>query len=169
MQLTKDAAEKKLYDMNMGDMPIIEMRRTAAVVAPDWFTKYKHLCREFTTTLTDSVEDLAFMNMTQDEFMMLITGHGLPQNISFRFRHPLIWGGRLELENMFICRTFPHSQNLDKFIISQSDADTIWLPNPAKKVYVPASTASGGDGGNATTDRLSQMAAQIAANRTMEQ
>ena len=44
----------------------------------------------------------------------------------------------------------------------------IWLPNPAKKIYVPAHTAGGGDGGNATEDRLSQMAAQIAQSRGME-
>ena len=37
-----------------------------------------------------------------------------------------------------------------------------------KKIYIPAHTAGGGEGGNATEDRLAQMAAQFAASRGME-
>ena len=55
---------------------------------------------------------------------------------------------------------------MDRFIISQSGNDIIWLPDPAKKIYLPVSTISGGDGGNATEDRLTEtIAAQIAADR----
>ncbi|MDR0726829.1 MAG: hypothetical protein LBF37_02075 [Rickettsiales bacterium] len=167
-QIRKAAAEKRLADLSMDDLPVMEFTVTETAVAPNWFTKYKSLRREFMRSLTDSVEDLAFMNLSQDEFMGLITGRKMPDNLSIRFRIPLVWGGKLELSNMFLCRTFPHSQNMDKFIIEQAGNPTVWLPNPAKKVYVPAHTASGGDGGNATEDRLSQMAAQIAAGRGME-
>ena len=51
--------------------------------------------------------------------------------------------------------------------MSQIGAQTIWLPNPAKKIYLPAHTTGGGDGGNATEDRLAQIGAQIAAERDM--
>jgi hypothetical protein len=55
---------------------------------------------------------------------------------------------------------------MDIFIATQSDANTIWLPNPTNKVYHPAQTLGGGDGGNGTEDRLTEtMAAQIASNR----
>ncbi len=165
MQLTQGAAEKILSDMGMSDMPITQIQPTPRPISPDWFSRYKKLCMEFITSLTDSVETLAFMNLTQDEFMNLIMGHSIPQNISFRFRTPLVWGGKLEIDNMFMCWTFPHSHNLDRFIIGQSDAQTIWLPNPAKKIYLPAHTAGGGDGGNATEDRLAQMGAQLAGGR----
>lgn len=168
MQLTHSGAEKKLKDMNMDDMPVIEVQPAHVAIAPDWFAQYKKLCREFARSLSDSVDELAFMNLTQDEFINLLTGRQIPQNISIRFRVPLAWGGRLDTDNLFMCWTFPYSQNLDKFIIDQSGAKTIWLPNPAKKVYMPAHMVSGGDGGNATADRLSQMAAQIAASRGME-
>ncbi len=168
MQLTKEMAEKQLAEMGMSDMPLTQFSPTPSVVAPDWFQTYKRLCHEFTLSLTDSVEELAFLNLTQEEFMSLITGHGLPPNLSFRFRIPLVWGGQLTTENLFMCWTFPHSHNLDRFILSQSDADIIWLPNPVKKIYVPTHSAAGGDGGNATSDRLSQMAAQIAADRGIE-
>ena len=118
-------------------------------------------------SLTDSAETLAFMNLTQDEFMNIIMGRDLPQNISIRFRIPLVWGGKLEIDNLFMCWTFPHSYNMDRFIIAQSGAQTIWMPNPTKKIYLPAHTAGGGDGGNATEDRLAQIGAQIAADRDM--
>lgn len=165
MQISKETAEKKLAGMNMKDMPLMNITPSLCPVSPDWFKTYKKLCREFMSSLTDSVQELVFMNIKQDDFMELIMGRKLPENLSIRFRIPLVWGGKLELENLFMCRTFPQSHNLDLFIIDQQGNDNIWLPNPAKKVYVPTHTASGGDGGNATEDRLSQLAAQLANDR----
>jgi hypothetical protein len=135
-------------------------------VAPDWFAKYKALRREFMRGLSDSLEDLSFMNLSREEFMALIMGRSLPENFSLRLRIPLQLGGVLEIGNMFACKTFPHSQNIDRFIIEQAGGATLWLPNPAKKIYIPAHMAGGGDGGNSTSDRLAQMAAQIAAAAT---
>ncbi len=169
MQLNEDSAKKLLTDMNMADMPIIEFQPKAAKVAQDWFKKYKNLCYEFIESLSDSVEELAFMNLNQQEFMALIMGQKIPQNLSIRFKIPLIWGGQLDINNLFMCWTFPYSHRLDTFIMKQNGANTIWLPNPTKKIYVPIHNTSGGDGGNATEDRLSQIAAQIAAARGMEQ
>ncbi|MBN1325110.1 MAG: hypothetical protein JW974_02740 [Alphaproteobacteria bacterium] len=168
MQLKKSSAEKRLADLFMDDLPVMEFNVRDVTVSPDWFTKYKTLRRDFMKSLTDSIEELAFLNLSQDEFMGLIMGREMPENLSLRFRVPLVWGGKLEIDNMFLCRTFPHSQNMDIFIIEQAGKEIIWLPNPAKKVYVPAHTAGGGDGGNATEDRLSQLAAQLATNRGME-
>ena len=165
MQLNQATAEKLLADMGMNDMPIMEIVPTPTALSPDWFKKYKELCHNFVTSLTDSVQELAFMNLDQDEFMSLLMGQSIPKNMSFRFRIPLTWGGKMEIDNMFMCWTFPHAQKLDRCIISQSGAESIWLPNPAKKIYIPAHTTGGGDGGNATEDRLAQMAAQLAAGR----
>lgn len=165
MQLNKETAERRLSDLGMSDMPVMEVRPAPVNVAPDWFSKYKKLCHDFLMSLTDSVEELAFMNLTQDEFMSLIANGKLPQNLSVRFRLPLVWGGKLETDNLFMCWTFPQSQRLDQFIIEQAGSASIWLPNPTKKIYVSAHSASGGDGGNATEDRLSQIAAQIVAAR----
>ena len=165
MQLSASTAEKLIAELGMPDIPLMELEPKPALVSSDWFTRYKSLCREFMTSLVDSAETLAFMNLSQDEFMNLVMGKSLPSNLSFRLRVPLVWGGKLEIDNMFMCWTFPHSMRLDKFIIMQSDAKTLWLPNPAKKIYLPAHTTGGGDGGNATEDRLAQMAAQLAAER----
>lgn len=168
MQFNRSNAEKRIADLGMDDMPLVEFKPTPTRIAPDWYATYRANVRKFMISLTDAVDSLAFMNLSQDEFMNLIMGRALPANVSVRLRVPLAWGGTPEPANMFLCRTFPHSHNMDRFIIEQSGADTLWLPAPTKKVYVPAHTASGGDGGNATEDRLAQMAAQIAAGRGLE-
>ena len=165
MQLNKLSAEKRLQDLFMDDLPVIEFTPNKTHVSPDWFSEYKKLRYEFLNSLTDSIQELAFMNLSQDEFIELIMGKKIPNNISLRLKVPLIYGGKLALDNMFLCKTFPHSHNIDRFIIEQFDSKTIWLPNPAKKIYIPAHTMGGGDGGNATEDRLAQMAAQFAADR----
>ncbi len=108
------------------------------------------------------------MNLAPDEFIGLISGQSLPENLSIRFRIPLMWGGTLDIDNLFMCLSFPHSQNLDRFIIEQSDAKTIFLPNPAKKIYISTHLLGGGDGGNATSDRLSQAAMQFYSSRGNE-
>lgn len=165
MQWTQATAEKRLKDLKMPDMPIMPVVPSGANVSPDWFQKYKALCREFMRSLSDSVQELALMNLSRDEFMNLLMGRVLPGNLSVRFRVPLIWGGQLETDNLFICATFPHSQNLDRFIIEQSENDTIWLPNPEKKIYLPIHSTISGNGGNAVADRLNQFAATVAAGR----
>lgn len=166
MQLTQTAAEKLIEDLGIKNMPLISIRPVYTSVSADWFSRYKRLCKAFMTSLTDSVETLAFMNLTQDEFMNLIMGKSLPANLSFRFRIPLSWGGKLEIDNMFLCRTFPHSYNIDRFIIQQSGNETIWLPNPAKKIYLPPQANTSSAGGNGTEDRLTEtIASQIASNR----
>ncbi|MBO7508964.1 MAG: hypothetical protein J6T57_01665 [Alphaproteobacteria bacterium] len=165
MQWTKANAEKRISDMNMSDMPVVAITPVPTKVSADWFQKYKEVCHSFMRSLTECVQELALMNLSRDEFMNLVMGRDIPKNLSIRFRTPLIWGGRVEPENLFMCATFPQSQNLDRFIIEQSENDVIWLPNPEKKIYLPIHSTLAGNGGNAVADRLSQMAANIAANR----
>lgn len=168
MQMNQGSAEKRIADLGMDDLPLVCIHPENHPVSPDWFRKYHNLLHEFAVSLTDSIQELAFMNLPQDDFMDLIMGRRMPNNLSVRFRTPLVWGGKLEIDNMFMCMTFPYSHNMDRFIIEQSGNDVIWLPNPTKKIYLPAHMMNGGDGGNATSDRLSQLAAQIAASRGME-
>ena len=166
MQLTAGNAEKLISSLGMTDLPLVEHKPVLTRLAPDWFAKYKNLCKEFIMSLSDSIETLAFMNLSQDEFVNLIMGRAIPENLSIRFRVPLTWGGKLEIDNLFMCKTFPHSYNTDRFIIQQSGNDVIWLPNPAQKIYLPVNMLGGGDGGNATEDRLTETAAaQIVADR----
>ena len=168
MQLNEHSALERLSTMGMDDMPVIAYNPTRCSLDQNWFRKYVTLRREFLSSLTDSMEEIAFMNLPQDEFINLVMGNALPDNLSIRFKIPLLWGGELTLENMFLCWTFPHSFNLDRFIIEQSDATTVYLPNPKKKVYLTTHSGGGGDGGNATTDRLSQSAFNAMSGRGNE-
>ena len=168
MQLNETSALERLAVLGMDDMPVIEYTPKQSKLDPDWFKKYSVLRREFLSSLSDSMEEIAFMNLSQDEFINLVMGNSLPENLSIRFRIPLLWGGELKIENLFLCSTFPHSNNLDRFIIEQSDAKTVYLPNPNKKIYVTTHTGGGGAGGNAASDRLSQTAFHFASGRGNE-
>lgn len=164
-------AKIKLAEMGMDDMPVIEYIPRPASVGPDWFARYRDLRRRFMSELSSAdgaIETLSFMNLSNDEFMNLMMGRALPQNMSLRFKIPLAWGGELTTDNMFMCPTFPYSHNLDRLIISQDGATTLYLPMPERKIYLPTHTGGGGAGGNATEDRLAQISAQIAASRGME-
>jgi len=168
MQMNQAHAEHRIADLGMGDLPLMQYRPAPPRIAPDWFAKYRETVKKFMMSLADSVDSLAFMNLSQDEFMSLIMGRAMPENLSVRMRVPLMLGGEISVNNMFLCRTFPHANNMDRFIVEQAGANEYWLPNPAKKVYLPAHTAGGGEGGNATEDRLSQMAAHLANDRGMD-
>lgn len=168
MQLNEDSAMMKLASYGIDDMPVMEYTPTKCILEKDWFKQYSALRRKFMESLTDSFEEIAFMNLSEPEFMNLIMGKALPDNTSIRFKIPLVWGGKMDIDNMFLCSTFPHSQNLDRFIIDQSDAKTVFLPNPSKKIYIPTHLAGGGPGGNAATDRLTLAAINYASSRGNE-
>ena len=168
MKISETNAIARISELGMDDMPLMEYTPTPTKLQPDWFEKYRTLCHQFMETLTDCATEIAFMNLSQNEFMALVTGRALPRNTSIRWRIPITLGGEMSVENMFLCRTFPHSQQMDRFIMEQSGNDTLWLPNPAKAIYVPTHTAGGGVGGNATSDRLTQMAAQIANDYSLD-
>lgn len=167
MKIPENIAIARISELGMDDMPLIEYTPKPTKLSPDWFSTYHKLCHEFMETLTDCATEIAFMNLSQNEFMGLISGRTLPRNTSIRWRIPITLGGEMSIENMFLCRTFPHSHNLDIFLLEQTNNETLWLPNPAHNVYVTTHTAPGGTGGNATTDRLTQMAAQIANNNSL--
>ncbi len=167
MKISETAAIARISELGMDDMPLVEYTPRATQLPPDWFHKYHELAHQFMETLTDCASELAFMNLSQNEFMALVTGRALPRNTSIRWRIPITIGGKLSIDNMFLCRTFPHSHRLDRFLIEQSGNETIWLPNPAHAIYITTHTASGGAGGNATSDRLAQMASQIANDNSL--
>ena len=99
MNWTKEIAEQKLADMKMEDMPIIETIPKTQKLNSDWFKDYKIACKEFMLSLTDSIEELTFLNLNQDEFMGLISGKKMPNNLSIRFRIPILFGGEINPKN----------------------------------------------------------------------
>ncbi|MCL2538614.1 MAG: hypothetical protein FWF34_01435 [Alphaproteobacteria bacterium] len=165
--MTKTDAERRLADLMMDDVPVMEIPARMATVPSDWFERFKKVRREFMESLSDSIQELSFLNLSQETFMQLLMGRAIPENLSLRWRRPLEYGGELDIKNMFMCPRFPYGQNMDRFIAEQSGNNVLWIPNPAKKIYVPARLLGGGPGGNATSDRLAALAAQFAADRGM--
>ena len=81
MQLNEQRALERLATMGLDDMPVIEYTPKSCALDPDWFKKYSALRHEFLTSLDDSLEEIAFMNLPQDEFIGLIMGQFLPENL----------------------------------------------------------------------------------------
>ena len=167
MKIPESIANAKISELGIDDMQLIEYTPKSAKLPTDWFSQYRVLCHKFMESLTDCATEIAFMNLSQNEFMGLVTGRTLPRNTSIRWRIPLTIGGEISIENMFLCRTFPHSHNMDRFILEQSGNDTLWLPAPEKPIYTPTHTANGGAGGNTASDRLTQIAVQMANDNSL--
>jgi hypothetical protein len=161
----KRDAEQRLAALLMNDLPIEECNASPSPLPDDWFRKFRAARAEFLGSLSDSIQELAFLNLTQNSFMNLLMAKSIPENLSVKFRRPILYGGGIAAENMFLMPSFPYGFNLDIFMAEQSGQGRIWYPNPAKKIYVSAQMLSGGDGGNATSDRLAQAFAQMGQSR----
>ena len=142
MKISETNAIARISELGMDDMPLIEYTPKPKLLPNDWFMRYRALCHEFMESLSNYATEIAFMNLSQNEFMGLLTGRALPRNTSIRWRIPITLGGEMSIENMFLCRTFPNSHRLDRFIMEQTGHETLWLPNPEKAVYVTTHTAT---------------------------
>ncbi|MDR2269042.1 MAG: hypothetical protein LBD94_02550 [Rickettsiales bacterium] len=164
---SKHDAEQRLAGFLMDDMPVESCKATPSPFPKDWFRMFRQARIEFMESLDDSVQELALLNLPRDDFINLLTAKTMPENLCLKFRRPILYGGEINPENMFIITNFPYGLNLDIFMAEQSGQGEIWYPNPAKKIYVSMNVLSGGDGGNATSDRLAQAFASMSQNRDM--
>ncbi len=154
--MDKSVAEKNLKSLLLDGMPIIEIEAKHHPLEKDWYSKYLTVRKRFLESLSEHIETLIFLNLSQDEFMDLIMGRKTPENLSVRFRIPLQWGGKIEIDNMFLCRTFNESNNIDQFILEQFGNTKIWLPNPTKPVYYPTKAPGTAAGGNSSEEITNQ-------------
>jgi hypothetical protein len=163
--MNQTTAGRRLADLMMEDMPTREITARLQPVPADWYTQYVQKRPAFLQSLSDSIQDLSFMNINQDDFLNIMRGDKLPENVTIHLRVPLQYGGKIENDNMFLCPTYPFAVNIDIFMIEQFGNPTLFIPDPKKRVYIPTRLTGGGEGGNATTDRLSQLSAQLAGGR----
>jgi hypothetical protein len=157
----KRDAEARLASLLMDDLPVERCDAAPVALPGDWFRTFRRARTEFLESLSDSIRELVFLNLSQNDVMNLLTARSVPENLSVKFRRPILYGGPISPENMFLTPSFPYGFNLDIFLAEQSGSVGVWYPNPEKKVYVSANMISGGDGGNATSDRLAQAFAQM--------
>jgi hypothetical protein len=162
---TKHDAENRLAALLMDDMPVERCDAVPAPLPNNWFQEFRAARAEFLKSLGDSIQELVFLNLSQGDFMNLLMAKSIPENLSVKFRRPILYGGGIDPANMFLAPTFPYGFNLDIFMAEQAGQGEVWYPNPAKKIYVSAQMLSGGEGGNATSDRLAQAFAQMGQGR----
>ncbi|MDR3208591.1 MAG: hypothetical protein LBT45_01960 [Rickettsiales bacterium] len=153
---TKRDAEVRLAQFLMDDLPLEACPAVPAPLPGDWFARFRAARMDFMGSLSESVQELALLNLSREDFMSLLSGQRIPENLTVKFRRPILYGGSIHPENMFLMPLFPAGFNLDIFMSEQFGQGQCFYPNPAKKVYVSVQMLSGGDGGNATADRLSQ-------------
>jgi len=165
--MTKTDAERRLATLLIDDLPIVQLANVPHAVPPDWFIKLRKLRREFMQSLDDSIQELSFLNLSQPDFMDLLRGRRLPENLSIRFRIPLEMGGELSVNNLFMCPTFFPTYNIDRFILEQAGRASIWIPSPVKKIYVPINFINPGQGGNSSTDRMTESGIQMSMQNQM--
>jgi len=162
---TKKEAESRLAHFLMDDLSIDACAATPHPIAGDWFQKFRAARKQFMRALDDSIQELAMLNLAREDFMALLMGQRLPENLTIRFRKPILYGGEISADNMFMMPSYPIGLNLDFFMIEQIGQGEIWYPNPAKKVYISINMISGTEGGNATSDRLAQGFAAMSHDR----
>lgn len=112
----------------------------------NWYKAYTKIKTEFLFSLSDSIELLYYMNLSQEEIFETIMGKKIPNGISIKFKIPLFLGGELNVNNLYLCRTFPFSFNIDLFIMEQMENKEIFIPCINKKIYDPLSSSNIGGG-----------------------
>jgi hypothetical protein len=163
---TKRDAEVRLAQFLMDDLPLSACLAVPSALPGDWFPKFRAARVDFMESLGESIPELALLNLAREDFISLLSGQHIPENLTVKFRRPILYGGDIRPDNMFLMQMFPAGFNLDIFMAEQAGQGEVFYPNPAKKVYVSVRTLSGGDGGNATSDRLAQgFAAQASQGR----
>ena len=152
----KRDAETRLAQLLMEDLRIDSCQAILKPLPSSWFSDFREERKKFLESLGSSIQELAMLNLSQRDFMNLLSGISIPENLCVKFRKPILYGGAIAAENMFMMVGFPYGFNLDIFMAEQLGQGEIWYPNPAKKIYVSITQLAGGAGGNATTDRLAQ-------------
>ena len=121
MKISETAAIARISELGMDDMPVMEYTPKAAKLPPNWFQTYHELAHKFMETLTDCATELAFMNLSQNEFMNLVTGRALPRNTSIRWRIPITIGGEF-------ADSYLQGIRFLSFVLVLSDfAESVWL------------------------------------------
>ncbi|MDR0319156.1 MAG: hypothetical protein LBH81_00230 [Rickettsiales bacterium] len=165
MMKTALDAERKLTEMGLGDLPVAEVRAIPRPLPAGWFAAYRDARRELLTrTVQNNKDELFMMDIPVEFIMAMLRGERIPLNVSVKFKIPPIYGGSISAGNMFVCRAASEGRLIDSFIASQAGADLFFCPNPAKSVYITSMASMNSPGGNATSDRMSEVQASDVMN-----
>ena len=83
MKMTKEFAEKRLSFLFMEDMPIIEHKIVITKLSSDWFSNYKKVRSNFLKKITNSLDELFWLNLSEKSIMDLLTKEKIPNKKKF--------------------------------------------------------------------------------------
>lgn len=157
---SKSDAEKRLIALGLSDLPVTEVPAAPRPLPRDWFVQFRAARKKLLSVLLrQSQEEISMMNLDISEIMAMFRGEKIPLNISVKFKIPPVYGGPISPDNMFVCRTLPEGRAIDIFLAEQAGLPVLFYPNPAKRVYVTSMSSMNSPGGNATSDRVSEVLA----------
>ncbi len=121
------------------------------------------------------ISELVAANFSIDNLAELHKGIA-PENVDIFLKTPLEYGGTLEFANMFLVKTRPFKDILNRFIDEQillvnkdNTNDFIYptelyVPNPEGIIFKPALSGFAGGGGNTSADKMSEIGGTMFAN-----
>jgi hypothetical protein len=153
-------AERILASMGLSDLPVADVDARPRPLPRDWFAAYRAARRALLTNIIQDYRDeLMMMDLPMDDIMAMLKGERIPANVSVKFRVPPIFGGAISPDNMFVCRAASEGRAIDVFIAAQAGAEKFFYPNPKKPIYLTSMSSMNSPGGNATSDRMSDVLA----------
>ncbi|MDR2685881.1 MAG: hypothetical protein LBB23_03875 [Rickettsiales bacterium] len=158
-------ASRRLAALGISDLALGEVAAQPQPLPRDWFAAFRAARRELLTNrIKKNQEELFMIGLNPAEITDIYKGIRIPVGVSVKFRIPPIYGGEISPENMFVCRSVPEGRAIDIFIAEQAGAGVFFYPNPAKNVYMTSMGSLNSPGGNATSDRLSDVQAEDVLN-----
>ena len=126
----------------------------------------------------NNMEDMAKAGLPYE--MVAEMGRGkFPENLSLCFKIPPEYGGGIEFSNMFLVQKYPFLGIVDEFLDEQiqehnkgppltpntgfSMPPELFHPNPEGIIFLPALKGLTAPGGNAATDKMTQIGAAMMA------
>jgi hypothetical protein len=162
--------------LGLPEMPIakVELHRPASL--PSRAEMLKVARRLLRYAYYEKMPELASAGMPVES--VALRGRGrFPDNIAVCCKNPPEYGGALEFANMFIVRRYPFKAMLENFSDSQlgdhlreSGAapgqgfvlpPEMFVPSPPGVVFLPALKGLSGAGGNATTDKMTEIGSTL--------
>ncbi len=119
----------------------------------------KHLKRAFLKELVNVyVNDLRSADLSEESIFYLSKGY-LPTNWTIHLKFPLLYGGKMALDNLVLIQCYPFHELIHSYINKQmisaaglGHPKMIYVPVPLGKVYIPNGEMTG-SGGKKKSDR----------------
>ena len=118
--------------------------------------------------VTVYINDLRSADLSEESIFYLSKGH-LPVNWTIHLKYPLLYGGKMTLDNLVLIQCYPFHELIHNYLNKQmisaaglGHPKTLYIPIPLGKVYIPNGEMTG-SGGKKKADR-SATAGLTAAN-----